>query len=783
MHDALLHTLAAVDRPGDFCTAGDLPLTMPGLVVEGLGTLRLPLGKTQARKLIGSCRQAPYGKGTQTLVDTAVRRVWELDAEQIEFTNPKWELLIDSIVDQMRHQLGLEAHKLTAHLYKLLVYEKGSFFLPHRDGEKLDRMVATLVVVLPSVHEGGELIISHAGQRHEIVFAGAALGHELSYAAFYADCEHEVRPIESGCRLCLTYNVVLAKSRSRKGIAAPSYESAVDEIAALLSEWCHDPQPRKLAITLDHRYTQAGLMLDSLKGIDRSRAEVLFEAAERAGCMAHLALVTLWRLGTAECDYDGYSHGWNNGYHWGDDDEEDEEDEEGQRTSEYWMGEILESSLSVDHWSDRDGRKIKFGEIPLLESEIIADVALDAGDPSEEDFEDYTGNAGMTLERWYYRAAVVIWSRAEHFAVLCGAGTDAVLGGLEPMVKWLRRARKADREVLREECLRFAAAIIDTWQPAHGGESWEQEDKVDRNIFLRILCELDDPDLMRSFLDQVLSVDEAVQLDGEFVAFCKRHGWSSFGRELQSVIEASEPETMVRNADWLQLLCRKRDKNPERIALCARLCQILVNTLTALDRKPVADSWRIRRIDRAALLVSSVKAMLAINAQSNLSSLVDHVLSSRDKYELTDAHLAAIFALETRLKRLTESNEAISCWVVSCRDALQCRTATKPVKPQDYRRAHELSCGCGDCRQLSHFLADPKQRELRLALKKERRKHLHRIIDSDRCDLKHVTERQGRPYTLVCTKTMASYRRALEIYVRDSSNLARIESLIAKLPA
>ena len=90
MRDVLINALAAVNRPGDFCTAGDLPLTMPGLVVEGLGTLRLPLGRTQARKLFSCCRQAPYGKGTQTLVDTAVRRVWELDAGYIEFTNPRW---------------------------------------------------------------------------------------------------------------------------------------------------------------------------------------------------------------------------------------------------------------------------------------------------------------------------------------------------------------------------------------------------------------------------------------------------------------------------------------------------------------------------------------------------------------------------------------------------------------------------------------------------------------------------------------------------------------------
>ena len=64
----------------------------------------------------------------------------------------------------MQEALGLEKQKLEAHLYDLLLYEPGSFFLPHSDGEKLDRMVATLVVVLPSSFEGGELVVRHDGR-------------------------------------------------------------------------------------------------------------------------------------------------------------------------------------------------------------------------------------------------------------------------------------------------------------------------------------------------------------------------------------------------------------------------------------------------------------------------------------------------------------------------------------------------------------------------------------------------------------------------------------------
>jgi hypothetical protein len=57
-HGKLLAAFGEVDRPSAVCTSGDMPLTMPGLKVDGLGLLSLPLDKTQARKLIKQCRQA-----------------------------------------------------------------------------------------------------------------------------------------------------------------------------------------------------------------------------------------------------------------------------------------------------------------------------------------------------------------------------------------------------------------------------------------------------------------------------------------------------------------------------------------------------------------------------------------------------------------------------------------------------------------------------------------------------------------------------------------------------
>src|SRR2546430_16096755 len=88
-----------------------------------------------------------------------------------------------------------------------------AFFKAHRDTEKADGMFGTLVIVLPCPHRGGELVIRHAG-REATVDLSAAEDSELAFAAFYADCEHEVRPIVKGNRVCLIYN--LAQRRQRK---------------------------------------------------------------------------------------------------------------------------------------------------------------------------------------------------------------------------------------------------------------------------------------------------------------------------------------------------------------------------------------------------------------------------------------------------------------------------------------------------------------------------------------------------------------------------------------
>ena len=52
-----------------------------------------------------------------------------------------------------------------------------------------------------------------------------------------------------------------------------------------------------------------------------------------------------------------------------------------------------------------------------------------------------------------------------------------------------------------------------------------------------------------------------------------------------------------------------------------------------------------------------------------------------------------------------------------------------------------------------------------------RQQVLHGIVEANRCDVTHVTERKGRPFRLVCTNTTASYEKACKAFERDKRSL------------
>lgn len=138
--NGLCAALNAITPSGGFAAAAKPPQTsaLPIWVREGVGLVKFPLQPQDAQCLISKACQAPYGKGTETFVDTSVRNTWELDATLLDLSDP-WRTTVSGLAIWAGKQLGITG-PVTAELYKMLLYEEGALFKPHTDTEKIPGM-------------------------------------------------------------------------------------------------------------------------------------------------------------------------------------------------------------------------------------------------------------------------------------------------------------------------------------------------------------------------------------------------------------------------------------------------------------------------------------------------------------------------------------------------------------------------------------------------------------------------------------------------------------------
>ena len=134
--DELQSVIKRLDQhsAGTFATSGMLAGSPnPGLHVQGLGDIGLPLSARDANALKVISHQAPFSKGSETVIDTSVRKTHEINADQLRICNPAWHVFLDSILKIVIAELGIASNNIKADLYKLLLYDQGAFFDKHKE--------------------------------------------------------------------------------------------------------------------------------------------------------------------------------------------------------------------------------------------------------------------------------------------------------------------------------------------------------------------------------------------------------------------------------------------------------------------------------------------------------------------------------------------------------------------------------------------------------------------------------------------------------------------------
>src|SRR3981081_2619847 len=106
--DELATLLSTVRRPGDFFVSGTTEMFAPGLEIDGVGPVALPLLPVQAEQLITVAERAPFGRGEDTVVDTEVRRTWQIGADRLRISGKRWASTMEAILARVADGLGVD---------------------------------------------------------------------------------------------------------------------------------------------------------------------------------------------------------------------------------------------------------------------------------------------------------------------------------------------------------------------------------------------------------------------------------------------------------------------------------------------------------------------------------------------------------------------------------------------------------------------------------------------------------------------------------------------------
>ncbi len=736
--EALADLLRTVDRPGSFYAAGTAELLPPSLEVEGVGPVALPLLPAQAGQLIEAAEPAPFGRGQDTVVNPAVRRCWQVGPGQVRIGGRHWARTLDGIVARAADGLGVTG-SVTAEFHKLLLYGEGGFFVGHRDTEKAPGMFATLVVVLPSVHSGGDLVVRHAGEE---VRLGLRCDDpaEVAFAAFYADCVHEVLPVTQGFRLTLVYNLIRPGGRAPE---PPDHRAEQARAAALLRGW-DDDGPVKLVLPLEHAYTPAELGFPALKGADAAVAGVLAAAVPQARCDLHLALLTVEESGPAE-HTGGY--GWRRG---GDDEDSFE------------VVEVSNRDVALSGWRSLDGGAPAIGPVPVNEEELSPPGACDDLVPDEQSFREATGNEGASFERTYRRAALVLWPSGRLPAVLAQAGLSVTLPYLEDLARRWAAAGGNRASPLRGEAHSLAAEMLAAW-PAHhpwtaGGAGGTAATSTAR--MLAALSLLGDDDLIRQVLaDVVASGGHDPRDAGAILDALGRLPLPDRAALVGRIVQGTAGTAFAACAGLLAQAAAWWGPTGLHGAAAA-----LVEAMPGDPaRAAPAPSWQ-RPAPVAPRAVLDLLAGLGRVGPALAGWAAAHMLAWPGTYGM-DA------VLVPAARELSAGAPGAGTLRAACLAHLRARAAEPLAPPADWRRDSALPCRCPRCAELARFLDDPEQRLWVLKAAEPDRSHVEGTIRTAGCDLDTATDRRGRPYSLVCTKTAASYERRARQRRQDLADL------------
>ena len=710
---------AAREPAGRFSAEGRLALDAVAVTVRNVGTLDSPVTSESAAALHAASAPARHGRRQATLLDKRVRDTGEIDAGALSL---EWAAgALPSLQAEVAQALGVLG--LEARLHNLLVYGPGQFFKPHQDTEKHPGMIATLVLVWPSAHIGGELRVCHRDT--EVCFASQHLrASAIRWFAFYADCRHEVAPVSEGWRIVLTFDLVMPAEPARS--RTPAHPPLLNALRAHFHPEDGEPCLQPWVLLLDHEYTERGLRWRLLKGEDRARVAALRAACEPLGLTVHLALAAIHEQWTAIEGYGGRRGG-------GGDPEPDE---------------LIDEDMVLDFWVNADDRPLRRDALHVAPADTVSFTETGEDFLVDEEYEGYMGNYGETLDYWYRHAALVIQTPLAAEASRFTTDFDAALA--DALV--LARARRGD-----ELSQRLQAA----------GKA------------LRMQCQTHGRKLLGGYAELPAALPDAAQAH----ALCEGFPWTDLvpgdaaalahlarrwgAPWMQALLQTLTARSMAWRfsqwndkqddgvAPWPQSLADFVLKGESAGLQAAVIDDILDRcsaALIAADKSFAArpPALRSATLERRLQALGDLAAALqrSTTAPQHQAALVRHVQAHPGLYPLRQ--LRPLLEAWPPDAVVLQPVQALRAAVIQ---ALQ-QALDEPALPAGDcgLRDIEWTCRCKDCGEVIAWAESANGQPLTMAMAEPRRQHVQSRLQETGVTLDTETVKQGSPHKLVIHK-------------------------------
>jgi len=593
-------------------------------------------------------------------------------------------------------------------------------------------MFGTLVIQLPSVYEGGQLTVFQQGKESEFNFGGFDACNNIYFAAFYADCQHEVKPITKGHRLCLIYNLIY--TGFGRGPVPPNNQKTVSSIVSAMKAWNGDvdsnDSPKILIQMLEHQYCKASLSFQMLKNGDKALAEVLQQAKKEAEFDLYLSVVELTQYFSATY----YGRG------------------------KYTIDDDGDDHFHATHLTAYDSEKLST-KIDLDDDDsIFPQKFFDGIDPYEEGVEEATGNEGATVDKHYHWAALLIWPAKRRRAVI----------GMQNVIEEFERDLKSGKaeDKLEDDAMDIIKHLKDKDCRANSQVYKE---------FLQLLLLVGKRKLIVEYLNVMADCASYLLVSYEdnniISSVGNDYGWGILKLPLESIFAKCSYYSVEDHSKFLVKFCSLQS-NDEQKNLFKSVAAIFVNFL-ANEQDGESRYYKPNRSKN--LVCQFVHILKNLECESLLTTLVNALLTKPIYYPVLETLGPAVVDVSNTF----EISGPLQVLCSHCISTLE-EAISKVQPPTTHARPVKLYCSCDNCTEVKQFMEHPDIAQCRFRVVKEKRLHIEDRLRRVNADVICQTEHVGTPHTLVVSKTLASFEREVEKHQVHRDLLASLQSLIVE---